>query len=184
MKKIITIFLLLSVWTLSAQTEIGLRAELYPAGVITNAQITLLSEVRSAWNFKIGYNDTNRRDWGEHDSEEGGGFGFGTDFRRYFKPSSGKGLYAEAGFELWWMEIDWTTLPDPSIGSRFPMLGQTNITVLQPTIGVGYQFLTKNEKWSATVGLTIGREINIRTKGEEVGQGGISILSASVMRRL
>lgn len=178
--KFLTFMLLgLSSNYLLAQNEIGLKFQLYPAGYITTAQFILNSGEKSAWTFEAGYNTANRQDFGEHDNEEGGGLGLGAGYRRYFKDGK-KGCYVEANLETWFLAIDW--LDNCNVCGVIPQT--TNITVLQPTIGVGYQFRSKSEKWAATIGATFGREWNVKTKGEEVGQGGISLLAISVTRRL
>ena len=181
MRSVLCFLSLIIVIASVGQTEIGPRIEAYPAGVISNLQVSIFSGEKSAWNIKAGYNLTDRKDFGEFDNEEGGGLGFGGDYRYYFK-SGNKGFYAEAGVELWFMKIDWLSRSDdiaiPDI------TGQTDITVLQPTIGVGYQLRSQNNNWAATLGLTVGREVNIKTKGESVGQGGITIGTISITRRL
>ena len=152
----------------------------------------MASGEKTAWIVEAGHNTANRQDFGEHDNEEGGGFGLGAGYRRYFKEGM-KGFYVEANLETWFLEIYWSEPfdssvldiicdPDPCIFP--PDKGITNITVLQPTLGVGYQFRSKSEKWAATIGATFGQEWNVKTKDEEVGQGGISLLTFSVTRRL
>jgi len=175
---VLTILIFLSS-CLFAQNEIGLKFQIYPAGYINTAQFILDSGETSAWTFEAGYNTTNRQDFGKHDNEKGGGFGLGAGYRQYFKESM-KGFYAEANLETWFLDIDWRdVLPTDGV-----VFGETKITVLQPTLGLGYQFRSKSEKWTATIGATFGREWNVKTKGEELGQGGISLLSFSVLRRL
>ena len=58
-------------------------------------------------------------------------------------------------------------------------MGNTDITVLQPTVAAGYDFLLKGEKIKLGVFVAAGYEVNIVTSGEEVGEGGISIIGAS-----
>jgi len=149
----------------------------------------LASGEKTAWIVEAGHNTANRQDFGEHDNEEGGGFGLGAGYRRYFKEGM-KGFYVEANLETWFLEIYWRQF-QPYIDlicitgpCGFFANGNSKITVLQPTLGVGYQFRSKSEKWAATIGATFGQEWNVKTKGEEVGQGGISLLTFSVTRRL
>ena len=154
----------------------GSNSKFTPAGYINTAQFIKNAGEKSAWTFEVGHNAANRQDFGVHDNEEGGGFGFGVGYRRYLNEGL-KGFYAEANLETWLLDIDWL--------DRNPIEnGKTEITVLQPTFGVGYQFRSKSENWAATAGATFGREWNVKTEGEEVGQGGISLLVFSISRRL
>ena len=59
--------------------------------------------------------------------------------------------------------------------------GKTDITVLQPTIQLAYIFL-KND-WLFTPHLAFGFEINVKTEGEEVGEGAILLGGISIGRR-
>ena len=179
MRNSVFVFFIFLASALTAQNEVGLKFQIYPAGYINTAQFVLGSGEQSAWTFEAGYNKANRQDFGVHDNEEGGGLGLGAGYRRYFNPGM-QGFYAEAILETWFLEIDW--LDNCNTCDVIPQT--TNITVLQPTLGVGYQFLSKSENWAATLGATFGREWNVKTKGEEVGQGGISLLVFSVTRRL
>ena len=160
---------------LFSQSEIGAKVQVYPAGYISTAQFVLGVGEKSVWTFEAGYNTTNRQSFGEHGNEEGGGFGLGSGYRRYLKEGM-KGFYVEGNLEMWFLKIDWLD-EEPN---DLLLFGKSKITVLQPTFGVGYQFRSESEKWAATIGATFGREWNVKTKGEEVGQGGISLLSFSV----
>ena len=124
--------------------------------------------------FEIGYNTARRQDFGKHDDERGGGLGIGTGYRVYFN-SERKAWFAETNFEFWWMSIDWKDRPGNS--------GTTDITIFQPTVGGGYLMRSKSEKWEATIGASFGREWNIKTVGDPVGEGGISLLTFSVTRK-
>lgn len=162
---------------LNAQNEIGLKFQAYPAGYINTAQFILGTGEQSAWMFEAGYNKANRQDFGVHDNEEGGGIGLGAGYRGYLKEGK-RGFYAEANLETWFLTIDW--IDYPLAGTS---VDETKITVLQPTLGIGYQFRSASENWAATIGATLGREWNMKTKGEEVGQGGISLLTFSISKR-
>ncbi len=130
---------------------------------------------------RIGYNFTDRRDWGEHENEEGGGPGFslGIEKRSFLASNLSVNLRAD----LWFMDIDWR---DPASGSALcgalpcPYeTGTTEITVFQPTIGLGYQ-LPIPGKLGIKPSLSFGYEINVETKGEDVGEGAILLLGLKV----
>lgn len=177
MKKFLIVLFAATAFSVAAQSEVGARIQVYPAGVMSTLQHTSFTSDTRAWSIKLGYNTADRQDFGVHDNEEGGGYGFGTDFRRYLKPGH-KGFYGEVGLEFWFLKIRWRD------EAPTPLSGRTKIAVLQPTIGAGYQLRSKNENWAATLGVAFGREWNISTQGAEVGQGGISLLTFSVTRRL
>ena len=106
----------------------------------------------------VGYNATDRRDWGKHESESGGGFGIGAGWTR---PVRGRWL-AGLRVDTWWMQIDWT---DP--GSE----GTTDVTVFQPTAVAGYRWPAGS--WELEATLAVGGEFNVESSGEDVGEGWI-----------
>ena len=157
--------------------ELGLEAQWYPAGIIGSFRGAKYVSDKSALIAGIGYNDANRRDFGEHDLEKGGGPGLYAGYRRYFFTDQPSGLYASARLTGWWMAIGWKDERNGEIES-----GTTFITVLQPTLDVGYE-LVLNKSWSIAAGGAFGIEWNVISFGEDVGQGGISILFLSAGRR-
>lgn len=177
------LFLLLGIIACVAQAQntLGPKIQVYPAGFIISAKATKLGQT-DEWNVQAGYNLARRQDFGRHDNEEGGGPGLGIGYRKYFKDNA-RGIYLSANIDLWLLKIDWkdqiTTFPAPGFDT-----GTTHITVLQPTIGAGYQYLSASALWSASAGVAFGREWNIITNGEPVGEGGISLLVLSISRKL
>lgn len=146
---------------------IGAQLQAYPAGVIPAVSISKSIGHRQFFTLLAGYNFTERRDFGKHDNEEGGGPGFGTAWRYYFRNRQG-GWYLGARTDVWFLQIDWRD----DVGNRS---GTTDITVLQPTAQGGYRWLFgDNLTFAATAAL--GAEINIRTDGEAVGEGAILLI--------
>jgi hypothetical protein len=184
MKLIGVCFLLLISFSSKSQNELGTRLLVYPAGKITTIQYGSFSETGWTWTAEAGYNFARRQDFGLHDNEEGGGPGLGLGLRKYFtKPNSG--FYVEANNQLWFLEIEWSDdNPDCPVCRFFRPYGVSRIIILQPTLGAGYAFRSKSEKWAALIGLAFGQEFNIKTKGDAVGEGGISLLTFSITRRL
>ncbi|MDH3224329.1 MAG: hypothetical protein OEO23_11485 [Gemmatimonadota bacterium] len=140
--------------------EAGLAAEgqAYPAGWTIRGGPVLSWGVWAA-ALTGGYNGTNRKDWGEHDHEEGGGAGLGVRVTRALGPP-GTGAYGEARLDLWFLSLDWRDGGDP---------GRTRVRVVQPMVGGGYG-------WARGVGflrlgLALGLEINTGVRGEPVGEG-------------
>ena len=172
-KKIFFVFILLLIMgPLSAQeassqkdskpVRLGVSAQFYPAGFIPTA--TLEPFLNEDWSlfFRLGANITDRQDFSDfNDTEEGSGFGGSIGLRKHFELNKGKIV---AGFitDLWALEIDWTD------ADAIPTSGTTDILVLQPYLEAGYFFPFKNS--SSQLGATVGfgREINVRTEGEEV----------------
>jgi len=111
----------------------------------------------------IGFNLTDRGDWGEKDDESGYGFGAGIDINRYMSQEL-TGLWLGARVDFWSMLIDWRD-------DTLQVNADSRILVFQPTARVGYSFDGLGKRMDATLGL--GVERNIATHGEDVGQGAI-----------
>lgn len=152
-------------------STLGLEIQAYPAGIITQASIGFQASPKSEIIGSLGYNIARRQDFGVHDNEEGGGFGYAFAYKRYFKEGL-KDWFLEAQTSFWYMNIDWTDNNPANSGS-------TEITVFQPTIGIGYDFQLKGDRLKIALKAAFGYEININTQGEEVGEGGISLFGAA-----
>ena len=66
--------------------------------------------------------------------------------------------------DLWFLDIDWSDAG----GTR---VGMTEVTVLQPTARAGYAWLLSGDRLRLNATLALGAEINIQTRGEDVGEG-------------
>ena len=147
--------------------DLGVEAQQYPTGFLLGARAEIGIASHHALDVRIGYNSLDHKDFGEHESEIGGGFGFTLGYRYYFKPENRK-WFLGARSDFWWNEIDW----EDNIRNPNQMVGTTNVVVLQPTAIGGYRFLLNNN-FVITPTLAFGAEINIKTEGEDVGQGAI-----------
>jgi len=127
--------------------------------------------------LRAGYNNAQRQDFREHDDEQGGGPGISAGYRYYFSKSKLEGLFIAARVGWWFMNIDWQ-----ETRNGIEQNGSTFITVLQPTFALGYQHVF-NDQWGIGVSGAAGIEWNVISNGEDVGQGGISILFLSLSRR-
>ena len=157
----------------------GVEAQAYPAGFILGVRADGSVSKNFSLNLRAGYNFARRGDLGEHMKERGGGPGLSAGARYYLKPGF-MGFFLGARIEFWLMDIDWEDrLPNDDIRS-----GNTDITVFQPLVEGGYTFGLGNGNWAITPKITLGYEINIKTKGEEVGQGAISLLGATFTKRI
>jgi len=78
------------------------------------------------------------------------------------------------------MNIDW----EDEIPGMEPEKGSTDITVVQPLVEGGYTFFMGQGDWTVSLKISLGFEINVNTKGEEVGDGPISLLGVTLSKRL
>jgi len=174
---LLIIFLISPAWVYGQNLNAGLELQAYPAGVIPG--LTLDYEITESQflHLRVGYNYTDRGSWGEHDQEDGGGLGFSLGYR--FRELFGTKFTADLRSDLWFMNIDWqderlicgTVPPCNEVLAE----GNTDITVLQPTAGIGYP-LRLSSGVVLTPTLSFGREINIRTDGEQVGEDFIGLI--------
>lgn len=157
--------------------ELGLELQFYPAGFITSVRAMHQLRQKSALMMRIGYNNAQRQDFGEHNDEQGGGPGMSLGYRYYLSDNDLSRFFVAARLGIWFMNINWK---DERMGVE--ETGSTFIGVLQPTFAGGYQHVTKN-KWSFGLSAAFGIEWNVISNGENVGQGGISILFISLSKR-
>ncbi|GAB5407640.1 MAG: hypothetical protein BalsKO_00050 [Balneolaceae bacterium] len=185
MKKLLTLpFLLLSISSL-AQTSVGIETQAYPAGIIPGIRFDVEITQNLNLNSRVGYNFTDRRDWGKHDNEQGGGVGFGLGIERTGFHT--KNLSLNLRTDLWLLDIDWrnSELYCNVIGSFGPCTelistGKSKVTILQPTIGLAYT-LPVSDRFFLKPSLSFGYEINVKTDGEEVGEGAILLVGVQLV---
>lgn len=173
---IIVIFCTIKV---SAQSIlIGPEYNYYPAGHIVGVQLeTPFKTTVHSFNARIAYNMSDRKDFsGLNDNEKGGGFGASLGYR-YYPLKHCSGLYTGFRADIWNMKIQWID------NSEQLKEGSTKIVVFQPTFELGYLFQI-GEMWDLGTAFVNGFEINIRTEGEEVGQGWITLWQIRLSRRI
>jgi len=180
-KYFLLLFIIVSISCLTAQSvHFGTEVQRYPAG----AQFMLTSEfgwqMKNTIHAKIGYNLARRKDFSPYnDLENGGGWGATLGYRRYFN-SDFRGFYLGARSDLWGLTIDW----EDDLETANPRSGTTNITVLQPTGEIGYLYQFTTIPLAIGLNVSAGWEINIRTEGEQVGEGAIGLLGLRIRYRL
>ncbi|MEZ6002687.1 MAG: hypothetical protein R3F17_08000 [Planctomycetota bacterium] len=151
-------------------SDVGPELQVYPAGVIGGVRWEWPNYANDVWFGRFGYNRADRGDFGEHDSEEGGGFGLGTGWRRWNNETH-TGWHYGARVDVWKLEIDWR--------DQTPVTSGTSKTlVLQPTLEGGYSW-PMGEEGRLDLTLGLGAEINLDTDGEDVGEGAILLLGVS-----
>jgi hypothetical protein len=155
----------------AAAAAIGVTLQAYPAGIQAQAEVVWPLQTHHSLFVRAGYNFTDRQDFGEHDNEEGGGPGATLGYRYTFR-ESGDGWFVGARTDLWLLDIDWK---DPG------RAGSTDVVVLQPTFEAGYRKVLQGG-WSISPFLALGAEINVRTRGEDVGEGAIFLGGVSLAK--
>lgn len=174
MRQIYIFLLVLFPTAIFAQSSVSIENQAYPAGIIPGIRFDLDLTTNSYLTSRIGYNVTDRKDYGKNDNEEGGGPGFSLGYSRTDFLTQNLSLDVRA--DLWFLDIDWEdtqticgTVP-PCFESNIE--GSTEITVLQPTFGIGY-YIYLGENFFIKPSLSFGYEINIKTDGRKVGEGAI-----------
>ncbi|MBO6792982.1 MAG: hypothetical protein JJ895_03655 [Balneolaceae bacterium] len=156
------------------QATISIESQAYPAGFINSLRIDYALTDQIQLFARGGVNETDRQNWGVKDNEEGNGTGFGAGVE--ISSSHIKNLSLILRSDLWFMDIDWTNfdtvcpIAPPCFENRFD--GTSKVTVLQPTLGVGYQ-IPLFGSFFLKPSVNIGYEINVYTRGEPVGEGAI-----------
>ncbi len=157
-----------------AQSGEGVNVELraYPSGEIFSVGWQRLLGPTDVGTASVLYNRAERGNNGRHDDEHGrgGGVSYAWD---HFLTAERLGWSFEGRADLSRLRINYR---DGNLS------GQSSITVLQPTLGVGYS-IPLGEQWRLRFGASVGAEINLRTKGSKVGDGAIGLLSLSIAPR-
>ena len=184
MKQILFVISVLFTSTLFAQNSIQLETQAYPAGIIPGVRFDFNIGNNSYLTSWIGYNFTDRQDFGKNDNEEGGGPGFGIGYVRSDFISSDLSVHIRT--DLWFMDIDWRD-SQTICGTVSPCFeqginGTSEIIILQPTVGIEYMIPSSTNLFLKP-SLSFGYEINIKTKGREVGEGAILLIGLSLGRR-
>lgn len=158
--------------------EAGVEFQAYPTGNIPGVLIDRPFSELTYGEVRLGYNFVRHRDQGVHDDERGGGPGFSLGVKRYFNTKSGWFLSIRS--DLWLNTVDWRD----GKGTTFKSEGTTDVIVLQPTAMIGHAFALGDGGWIIRPTLAGGIEINIKTEGEEVGEGVIGLLGVQLSKVL
>lgn len=158
--------------------DLGLEAQQYPTGYLLGLRVERVFGGHHGTSIRLGYNGLDHQDFGVHESEIGGGFGGTLGYRYYFR-SDYRGFFLGARVDLWQNSMDWKD----DIGKAIEVKGQSEVWVLQPTVIAGYLFLIKDH-WIISPTLAFGAEINIKTTGAPVGEGGILLWGLNLAYRL
>ena len=154
-------------------TDIGAQFQWYPSGTISGLHLAFNSKIHHSVLLQLSYNKVNRKDNGEKDNEKGSGWGGAIGYRYYFKPFPHK-LFIGVKTDVYRMKIDWI---------QGILSGESRTWTLQPTFEIGYTFII-NDQAFITPSISNGAEINLKTEGEKVGQGFITLIGISAGFRL
>lgn len=147
----------------------------YPAGWIAGATAGYYVTPKHFISAGLGVDIANRKDFGKNDDEKGTGFGGSLGYRFVFTPDKSSFLLGTR-IDLFSMKVKWKD----NIGTPQVINGTTKITIFQPTANVGYWIKPKNSQFNFLFSAGGGAEINIKTNGREVGEGGIWLIGACV----
>lgn len=173
MKNILIIFSLISFpFLVFSQTDINIELQAYPTGFIPGLKLEKSIGTKTSIHFRAGYQFIDHRDLGVHMDESGDGYGISLGWNRYLKDQM-KGWYLGARCDIWRNTIDW--MDDG-------LIGQSKVTVLQPTIGMGH-LLMLSDKFIITPTLSFGWEWNVETDGQPTGEGAIILVGIQMGRR-
>lgn len=157
--------------------DVSFEFQAYPTGLIPGIRLEKSLNNNSSAHLRLGYNWIRHRDLGQHDDERGDGYGFSIGYKRYLSEDK-KGFSLCIKNDFWWNSIDWK---DESDTSGQVDLGTSEITVIQPTLELGYTILTKSLIF--TPSLAFGFEWNVRTVGEPTGEGAILLVGFQLGKR-
>lgn len=148
--------------------DFGGEFRLYPSGEILTGKVDFPLDHGLWLSASAGYDFAQRGDNGEHDDEKGGGGGIGATLDWYLDKARGhqRGWFVGARTELYFLSIDWR---DPGRS------GSSDITVFQPTARGGYAWEFQGGRYGLQLAGSLGAEINVHTRGEDVGEGAIAL---------
>jgi hypothetical protein len=152
----------------------GPEVQVHAEGVIPSVRAEMRLSPRETITGRVGYAFVDRGDRGRHDDEKGGGPGGGVGYRYYFGRDL-DGWILGGRFDVWWMTIDWEE--GSGVDRR---KGDTDVVVLVPAIEGGYRFRL-SDSIALDLTLSAGVEMNAKTWGEDVGDGGVVLFGATLV---
>ncbi len=162
-------------------SSFGIEFQAYLAGIMPGIVFEKKFSQRHGWHARIGANLADRHDWGKHDDETGSGYGATLGYRYYFETFN-QNFSVGPRIDFWQMKIDW-------VGSNLititnTMTGTSDISIFQPTLELAWWLPFKKGAYEIGVSITNGFEINVKTEGEDVGEGLISLIGITARKSL
>lgn len=109
------------------------------------------------WN--LGYRQYTRADVGDHQREDGRGWGLGFSWRHY--PPAVRPFFVGVRNDWWVMTVDWE--------DRAHSQGETTVHILQPMLILGWT--PGNERFAVDCYFTAGYGFNVARDGDRVADG-------------
>ncbi|MEZ6015136.1 MAG: hypothetical protein R3F49_08490 [Planctomycetota bacterium] len=155
---------------LDRKTNFGGEVQVYPTGLFLGPRAELELNERDSVHARAAVHFADRGSAGEHDDEQGSGWGGGLGYRRWLD-TYGKDWSVGGRLDLWRLSLDWRdNSPTRS--------GNTDVTVLVPSVEGGYSW-PMDGGGRVDLNLGLGYEFNLDTDGADVGQGAILMFGVS-----
>ncbi len=156
--------------------DFGGEVQVYPAGLIPTLTANIFFANQLAIRIRIGGNFANRRDWSHYnDYETAKGFGASLGLVTYYPYK--KGYFTVCAIiDIWKMTTKWKD----DLDTPLPLNGETKTIVIQPWIDIGYLFKINNTRINIGPTLGFGREINVITRGDRVGEGWMNSITLTM----
>ena len=150
----------------------GLEIQVYPTGIIPGIIWYASINQNDFVHARVGYNFVRHGSAGLHEDERGDGWGgsLGYDRRLRFRRMN---WLVGLRCDVWQNKLKWKN----DIGGASEMSGISKVTVVQPTFRLSYPLRLGSSFILPSI--AFGSEINVKTKGEEVGEGLILLLGLS-----
>jgi len=170
----ITLLIIVSITSLRAQRDVdmGIELQVYPTGIIPGISLEKKISTFDQWYIRLGANIFDHRGLGVQEEEQGYGIGFSLGYKRSFSVDGSKWKIGLKN-DFWWNQVKWRK---PSVQTE----GDTKITVIQPTLEIGYVINKGN--FRIVPSIAAGYEINVITEGEPTGEGAIILIGIALVR--
>ncbi len=190
MKRIIGLLIIVIPGTVFGQVAVSIENQVYPAGFIHIYPTALVNGLRLDYGVsdkvsvfvRGAYSVTDRKDWGVFENEKGRGVGLGLGYEQR-TPFLSTNLFVGLSANFWFMQVDWQgwsfpncldvyTPEECALMDFIPIRteGATNVIVFQPALNTSY-LVKLGPAVFLKPSLSLGIEVNVKTRGNTVGQG-------------
>jgi len=159
-----------------ATHTLGMEFQAYPAGLMPGLSYALGLGSNHEVNFRAGMNFAKRNDWGVQLDERGSGFGVTLGYR-YRMQLWNQIFSIGPRCDIWDMDINYE---DSRFMGPMAVRSTTEILVVQPTVELAWWKRLGEGPWELGLSLSNGYEINVRTEGEPVGEGFITLIGVNI----
>jgi len=152
--------------------KLGLEFQAYPAGLMPGVSYALGIGADHELNLRVGMNFAKRNDWGVQLDERGSGFGATLGYRYMFQLWD-QIFSVGPRCDIWDMEISYE---DRRYMAPIVVRSTSEILVVQPTLELAWWKKLGDSSREMGISFSNGYEINVRTRGEAVGEGLITLV--------